>query len=109
MNKVVNQLPGVYHYSWFDIERKIKTYSGFWSRHWQSLYNIHQEDNSENNMFFDKPWSEVSDDDISNLANRLKDEMGGWIFHSKVDFSTPTPHIEVQTDHPEIIKEWIKI
>ena len=106
-NDIIERLPGVHHYSWFDIERKIKTYSGFWSRHWQSLYNIEQEDISENNMFFDKPWTEVSDKDISKLAGRLKIEMGGWIFHSKVDFSMSTPHMSLSTDHPDIIKDWI--
>ena len=105
---VLDRLPAIHHYSWFDIERKIKTYSGFWSRHWQSLYNIDQEDTSENNMFFDKPWSEVSDKDISDLALKLKEKMGGWIFHSKVDFSNPTPHISLGIDHPEAIREWIK-
>tara|TARA_B100000700_G_scaffold66069_1_gene72907 strand:- start:14617 stop:16545 length:1929 start_codon:yes stop_codon:yes gene_type:complete len=106
--KIADRLPSIHHYSWFDIERKIKTYSGFWSRHWQSLYNIEQKDTSENNMFFDKPWSEISDKDISDLASKLKEKMGGWIFHSKVDFSNPTPHIKLEIDHPEIIKEWIK-
>jgi glycosyltransferase involved in cell wall biosynthesis len=105
---VVDRLPSVHHYSWFDISRKIKTYSGFWSRHWQSLYDITQEDTSENNMFFDKPWSDVTDDDIKDLSSRLASEMGGWVFHSKVDFSKPTPHITLDTAHPEIIKNWIK-
>ena len=35
----VNQLPSVYHYSWFDIKRKIYTYKNYWSKHWASLYN----------------------------------------------------------------------
>ncbi|MAE87205.1 MAG: hypothetical protein CMB80_31015 [Flammeovirgaceae bacterium] len=106
-SEALGRLPCVHHYSWFNIERKIRTYSGFWSRHWQSLYNIHQDDIAENNMFFDKPWSEVTDEDISLLASSLKEKMGGWIFHTKVDFSKPTPHISLDTDHPEIIKDWI--
>jgi len=107
-DEVIERLPSVHHYSWFDIERKIKTYSGFWSRHWQSLYNIEQQDTSENNMFFDKSWAEVTDSDISDLAKRLKNEMGGWIFHEKIDFSKPTPHISISINHPETIKEWIE-
>ena len=59
-------------------------------------------------MFFDKPWSKVSDEEISTLATRLKSEMGGWIFHQKIDFSKPTPHMTVNRDHPDAIKEWIK-
>ena len=56
-NRAVEMLPSIYHYSWFDLERKIRTYRDYWSQHWQSLYNIPQEDTAENNMFFDKPWS----------------------------------------------------
>jgi glycosyltransferase involved in cell wall biosynthesis len=103
-NSVVDQLPGVHHYSWFDLERKINTYKNYWSRHWQSLYNIDQEDTVENNMFFSKKWSEVTDEDITSLSSRLKEEMGGWIFHEKVDFNKPTPHVKLNQGQPKIMK-----
>ena len=77
------------------IKLKIKTYRDYWSRHWQSLYNIEQDDTAENNMFFDKTWSEVTDNDISKLAKRLAEETGGHVFHSKVDWANPTPYIEL--------------
>jgi len=95
-NAVVVGLPSVRHFSWFDIERKIRTYSAYWQRHWESLYNIRQEDTAENNMFFDKPWSEVTDTEISDLAVRLAKETGGHIFHSKVNWSKPTPHLRIE-------------
>ena len=95
-NEVVENIPGVFHYSWIDIERKIKTYKGYWQKHWESLYDIKQEDTAENNMFFDKPWNEVSDQEISKLANKLKNEMGGWIFHSKIDWNKKTPWIKIK-------------
>ena len=104
-SKVTEMMPSVYHYSWYDLERKIKTYKNYWSQHWQSLYNITQEDTVENNMFFDKTWSEVTDDDISSLATRLKNEMGGWVFHNKVDFNNPYPHMKLQTNQPAIMTE----
>ena len=107
ISSALDALPTVYHYSWFNLERKIHTYKNYWSSHWQSLYNINQEDTSENNMFFDKPWSEVTNEEISKLSKRLEDEMGGWIFHSKIDFSKPTPSIDMTCDHPEVIKGWI--
>ena len=91
---IVDGLPSVRHYSWFDIERKIKTYRGYWQKHWESLYDIRQEDTAENNMFFDKPWSDVTDDDIKVLAHRLSSELGGHIFHTKISWSRKTPHIE---------------
>lgn len=93
---VVAMLPTVRHHSWLDIERKIKTYRGYWQRHWESLYNIRQEDTVENNMFFDKPWSEVTDEEIKELAIRLASETGGHIFHSKIDWSRPTPHLKTE-------------
>ena len=40
INNVRDSLPCVYHYSWFNLERKIKTYRDYWSKHWQSLYDI---------------------------------------------------------------------
>jgi len=103
-NNIVENLPGVHHYSWIDLERKIKTYKNYWSKHWQSLYNIEQEDTPENNMFFDKKWSEVTDDEIVKLAANLKNKMGGWIFHSKVDFDNPTPHAYIERGQPEVMK-----
>lgn len=93
---VVDQLPSIRHFSWFDIERKIKTYKNFWQRHWESLYNVKQEDTAENNMFFDKPWRDVTDEEIANLAKRLSSETGGHVFHTKVDWSRPTPHLRVK-------------
>jgi glycosyltransferase involved in cell wall biosynthesis len=99
--QVIEKLPGVHHYSWFDLERKIKTYKNYWSQHWQSLYNIEQLDTVENNMFFDKSWKDVSDSDIQHLAAKLSEEMGGWIFHEKIDFNKPTPHITINRNEPE--------
>jgi len=108
LTAVVQNLPGVYHYSWFNLPRKIRTYKNYWSRHWQSMYNIKQEDTAENNMFFNKPWSEVSDVEIDQIATLLEQEMGGWIFHRKIDWNNPTPSVIVESiTHPEVIQEWI--
>jgi len=104
-NNLINQLPGVHHYSWYDLERKIKTYKNYWSKHWQSMYDIKQEDTPENNMFFDKSWSDVSDDEIKELALKLKDKMGGWIFHNKIDFDKPTPHVYIEREEPKLMRE----
>ena len=108
INQIMERVPGVHHYSWFDIERKIKTYKGYWSKHWQSLYDIKQDDTADNNMFFNKKWSEVSDKDIKGLASKLEKEMGGWIFHSKVDFNRKSPHVKLKRSHPEVMKTWLK-
>lgn len=105
---VIQNLPGVYHYSWFDLPRKIKTYKNYWTRHWQSMYNITQEDTPENNMFFDKKWSDVSDEEINEIANRLEREMGGWIFHNKIDWNNPTPSVIIEEiTHPAIMEDYV--
>ena len=102
---VVDQLPGVHHYSWFDLERKIKTYRGYWQTHWESLYDIKQEDTAENNMFFQKPWKEVTDNDIAKLSVDLKEKMGGWVFHSPVDFSKSTPSLKLNQTQPKFMMD----
>ena len=108
LQSTMASLPSVIHYSWYDIERKIKTYKNYWSKHWQSLYDIEQEDIPENNMFFEKSWSEVTNEEIKDMSQRLEKEMGGWIFHSKVNFSTPTPYLQVSDSiHPEAMTEWL--
>ena len=104
---IADAYPSVYHYSWFNINRKIRTYKNYWQKHWESLYDIKQEDTAENNMFFDKPWSEVTEKEMDEMSRKLSSEMGGWVFHSKVDFSKPTPHVTIEREHPEVMKKWI--
>ena len=106
MNSVVNQLPTIYHYSWYDIKRKIYTYKNYWSKHWTSMYNKEITDTPDNNMFFDKKWSEVSDQEIENLSIKMEKELGGWIFHSKIDFSKNIPWIKIEKEEPKISKKW---
>ena len=106
LNAATEQLPGVYHYSWYDLERKVHTYKNFWSKHWASLYNKTQNDVAENNMFFEKPWSHVTDAEISDVAIRMENEMGGWIFHQRIDFDKPTPHVKISRLQPASMSDW---
>lgn len=39
MNELFGQLPSVYHYSWFDLKRKISSFKKFWNKCWSNLYN----------------------------------------------------------------------
>lgn len=102
--RAIEQLPGVHHYSWYDISKKIKQYKMHWASFWKSQYRHDSEDTAENNVMFDKPWSEVTDSDIESLSTKLAEELGGWIFHEKVDFSYKIPHISINRDHPEEFK-----
>lgn len=100
-NQVVNGLPCVFHYSWFDISRKIKLYKKYWTKHWNSLYNKKSDDSAQNNMMFDMPWSSVTDDMIVERANELK-QIGGWIWHSKWH-GEKTPWIKCNREQPQIM------
>ena len=100
-NSTIEMLPAVHHYSWFDIERKIHTYKNYWQRHWESLYDIKQEDTAENNMFFDKPWSDITDTEISKKAKELANHTGGHVFHTKFNMNSPTPHVTIERGHPK--------
>ena len=55
-------------------------------------------------MFFDKSWADVSDEEIKELAIKLKNKMGGWIFHNKVDLDKPTPHVYIEREEPILMR-----
>lgn len=99
-NNVIDNLPGVYHYSWYDIPRKIRLYRDYWTRHWNSLYDKSLDDTAETNMMFDVPWSQVSDSMIASRAQELKEKTGGWIWHTKWSGQT-VPHIVVKKSEPK--------
>lgn len=104
-NRVVDQLPGVYHYSWYDLERKIRLYKNFWTRHWEVLSGKTYEDTAESNMMFDLPWSQVTDDMISRKAEELKEKLGGWIWHNKWDGKMTTPWMTISKREPKLMRK----
>jgi len=99
-NQVIEHLPGVYHYSWYDIPRKIRLYRDYWTKHWNSLYDGSLEDTAETNMMFDLPWSQVTEEMIDAKAKDLKEKTGGWIWHQKWKGQS-VPHITVDTKEPQ--------
>lgn len=103
LNSAVDQLPGVFHYSWYDIARKIRLYRDYWTKHWNALYGKNTDDTAENNMMFDIPWSEVTDEMIEERAKEFKEKMGGWIWHRKWD-GRETPHVKIVTPEPAIMR-----
>jgi glycosyltransferase involved in cell wall biosynthesis len=104
-NEVTNALPGVHHYSWYDLPRKIRHYRSYWSKFWCSLYNQTYEDTGENNVMFDVPWSQVTDDMIESRAAEFKSVLGGWIWHRKWDGKTRTPHITINRTEPASMRK----
>jgi len=101
-NSVVRSLPGVHHYSWYDIPRKMRTYRGYWTKHWNSLYNGSLEDTAETNMMFDLPWSQVTEEMIDSRAAELKEKTGGWVWHRKWTGQS-IPHITCDRKEPNLM------
>lgn len=107
LNRTLDVVPCVFHFSWFNINRKIKTYKDYWTKHWNSLYNKAIVDSAETNMFFDKPWSEVSEEEIDARAKQLASETSGWVWHRKWD-GTKTYSVNVNKKCPAVILDWVK-
>lgn len=108
-NGYIDQFPGVFHYSWFSIERKIKQYRSFWTTFWKAMYGPDSSQNKDPNWnpFFEVPWSEVTDQMINEKAKDLEEKTGGHIFHSRWSGSV-TPSIKVNRSHPKVIEDWVK-
>jgi len=102
-NNVVENIPCVFHYSWYDIERKMKLYKDYWTKHWESLTGKEYKDTAESNMMFDVPWSSVTDQMIKEKAKELKSKLGGWIWHQKWNGSTLTPHLTINRSQPKLM------
>lgn len=105
INEFLKQLPAVHHYSWFNIERKIKNYRTFWNASWKSLYN-EDRDEKTNPFFLGLTWAEITDEMIAEKAKMLETQTMGWIFHSSWDGSK-TNGYHVDMGHPEIMEDWI--
>ena len=104
-NSTLQQLPGVFHYSWFSIERKILQYQMFWTGFWKAMYNENR-DERQNPFFPGLLWSEVTDEMIKEKALILEANTGGHIFHTPWDGSK-TNSIRVFKNHPAVMDEWI--
>jgi len=103
-NNAVSAIPGVFHYSWYDLPRKIKLYRDYWQNHWAALWDKDTSDTAENNMMFDMPWKDVTDEMIESRAVEMKEKLGGWIWHRKWDGKTKTSHISCKRTEPKVMK-----
>lgn len=103
-NQVATGLPSVFHYSWFDLPRKIKLYRDYWQNHWNALWDKSTEDTAENNLMFGVPWKDVTDEMIEQRAAEMKSKLGGWIWHRAWDGKTTTPHITCVRSQPKVMQ-----
>jgi ADP-heptose:LPS heptosyltransferase len=91
MNDVFEKIPGVFHYSWADIPRKIRNFKGFWNTMWSRLYN----DPSPVDRF-----PEVqTEDDVLRCAEALRSRGGE---HG----SAPT--FTLRRQPPAVMDGWLK-
>lgn len=87
--------PSVWHFSWADLERRIKVDLEFWDDQWKRLNN-NQTINEFNRFFPNTPKDQITDDLIKQRAEFLKDK--------KLDES-PMDLITIDwLDIPEIMK-----
>lgn len=77
-------LPCVHHVSWLDLKRKIEHYREFWPKFHASMYNLEDPDTAERNVMFDKPWRQVTDQDIKLKAEEIFC-LGPRTFHHKMN------------------------
>lgn len=107
LTKSFDCLPSVLHTSWLDLPRKIRHHKAYWSRYQYSMYNLVVADTSETNVMFDKPWAQVTDEEIEAKAKQLK-EIGPRSFHSKIDPSFIGPTVPFDREVPVALREWFE-
>lgn len=103
-NMVASHLPVTHHFSWYSIESKILKFKHFWNNSWLSLYN-EQKPEGWNPFFANKSLDEVTDEEVKELANKLKTETGGHIFHTPWNGSK-TNHVTLECEIPDSMKDW---
>jgi glycosyltransferase involved in cell wall biosynthesis len=103
-NQAVASLPSVFHYSWYDLPRKIRLYRDYWQNHWNALWGKDTSDTAENNMMFGVSWKDITDDMISQRATEMGEKLGGWIWHRPWDGKATTPHIKCTRSQPKVMR-----
>jgi len=104
-DQVTRGLPCTFHYSWYDIPRKVRLYRDYWQNHWNALWGKDASDTAENNMMFGVPWSQVTDEMLEARARSMESILGGWVWHRPWDGITPTPSLKPGREQPGCMKE----
>ena len=94
MNQVFNQLPSIYHYSWFDLPRKINQLKkgGVWDKMWSLLYKEETQERF--------PGVET-EEQVLDLSKKLHLQGGEDSDQIKYKF-------QLNRTMPAIMKDWIK-
>ena len=70
LKDIFASMPYVKHYSWTNIEEKLKMLRGPWNKLWCELYNK-DPDSPESNDYFEVAWKDVTDEMIQEKARDL--------------------------------------
>lgn len=105
-NRITSMLPTVYHFSWWSVYEKMKKYKLFWNDSWITLYNEKRPDGY--NPFFNKPFANVTEEEMKETARRLESDCGGFIFHNPVDINNipRTLSVNISKSPPIMINTW---
>jgi glycosyltransferase involved in cell wall biosynthesis len=104
-NESLDDLPSVQHVSWFDLRRKIEHYREFWPKFHASMYNLADPDTAERNVMFNKPWADVTDEDIVQKAEELE-RLGPRSFHHKLNPSERGRTIPFTRPVADSLRNW---
>jgi hypothetical protein len=77
-NRLLEVAPCVFHVSWLAIERKLRHYREHWPAFHASLFD--KPEDAVTSPLLGKPWAEASDEELLQLAERLRRE-GPRILH----------------------------
>lgn len=97
--------PSVLHVSWLDLPRKIRHYKRYWQAFHASMYNLRIEDTAATNVMFDKPWAEVTEAEIFEKAEQLR-QIGPRSFHYKIDPTVPGITFDYIRPIPGALRGW---
>ena len=95
MNEIFEKLPCIFHYSWANIPRKIRSFRDFWDKCWSNLYN---EEKREQRFFPGRDLSTVTDDEIMVTAIEVQSRGGE---HGQ---SSPQP---LRRSNPTCMDKWL--
>jgi len=106
VNQITDRLPTIYHFSWWSVYEKMLKYKLFWNNSWMSLYNEKRPEGY--NPFFNKPFEQVTEQEMRETAKQIEEETSGHIFHQPyISGQSPkTNHIAINKSIPELVKDW---
>ena len=94
MNQVVESIPSVWHYSWYDLPRKVKQLKkdGVWCKMWSLLYQKSADD---------RFLGIETEEQITSLCKKLYESGGEDSDKIKYKFKLNKPH-------PKLVESWLK-